>query len=328
MNHQPVDRAPRDLWLAHPIESGSTDALAELNVRFPSDIAQIDLRAPLAGKRHKAGGRSEPHTLDAWGCVAAVEGRGPAAAAAPLADNARVAAYCPPAELLAPARFAAVNRGCAGTTRFTLAWSDVQPFGRMQALRGGENALADLSSGNKESRQLLAKLHDHFRREMELWGETEIDAVAIHDDFAAVPSLRVSSRLWRQVLKPLYRNYCEILRGKDKFVFFCSDGSVSDFFGELADIGFDAIYVQAATADLSQLAADYRGRAAFWIDLGGPGIAPPRTYDQVRQEVRRVRKLLDFGSGIIARCRWEPGTPMRNVAAFFEEWMLALPAGA
>ena len=125
LNHQPVDRAPRDLWLAHSIESGWTDALAELNVRFPSDMAQIDLRT-VAGKRHKPGGRPEPSPIDAWGCTAAVEGRGAAGAAAPpLADDQQIAAYCPPAELLAPARFSAVNRGCAGTTRFTLAWSDV-----------------------------------------------------------------------------------------------------------------------------------------------------------------------------------------------------------
>ena len=120
LNHQPVDRAPHNLCLAHAVESGWTDALAELNVRFPSDIAQIDLRTTAAGKRHKGGGRSEPHPVDAWGCTAA---------APPLADDERIAAYSPPGELLAPARFAAVNRGCAGTTRFTLAWSDVQPLG-------------------------------------------------------------------------------------------------------------------------------------------------------------------------------------------------------
>ena len=81
------------------------------------------------------------------------------------------------------------------------------------------------------------------------------------------------------------------------------------------------------TVDLGQLAKDCRGRVAFWIDLGVDGCRPAATHEDVREEVRRVRKLLDFGSGIIARCRWAPGTPLRNVAAFFEEWMIAASRG-
>jgi len=34
---------------------------------------------------------------------------------------------------------------------------------------------------------------------------------------------------------------------------------------------------------------------------------------------------LDFGAGgVVAQCAWKPGTPIRNVAKFFEEWMVSL----
>ncbi len=330
LNHQPVDRAPRDLWLMPGTETRCPDAVAELGLRFPGDIARIELKSAV-GKRHKApSGRTGPHTTDAWGCTWQVGPHGEPGPLehSPLAEADKVAEYVPPAEVLEAARFSAAGRGCAGGTRFALAGSDVQPLGRMLALRGPDNALADLTSNKKETRQLLAKVHEHFRRELELWAGTDVDGVTIHDELGTTPMLRVASRLWRQILKPLYRDYCQLLHDKDKFAFFHGEGKVADFFNDLIEVGFDAIYVPTATVDLEWLAKECRGRVAFWIDFGVERLASPTTHEDVREEVRRLRKLLDFGSGIIARCPWAPGTPPRNVAAFFEEWMTPLPAGA
>jgi uroporphyrinogen decarboxylase len=329
LNHQPVDRAPRDLWLLPGAETRAPEALAELNLRFPSDLAEIELKSA-AGKRHKASSvRPGPYWTDAWGCTWQLGPYGELGPLhqAPLAEADKIAAYQPPAEALEAAKFAAASRSCAGSTRFTLAHSDVQPLGRMQALRGPDNALADLTSGKKESRALLARLDAHFRRELDLWAATDVDAVAIHDPLGTA-AVRTASRLWRQILKPLYRDYCRILHDHDKFAFFSSEGKVADFFNDLIEVGFDAIHTPVPMVDLEQLAKEYRGRSTFWIDPGAERLSPPATHEDVREEVRRVRRLLDFGSGVIARAPWGPGTPLRNVAAFFEEWMTPLPAGA
>ena len=310
------------------LETECAEALAEMNLRFPSDIAQVDGKL-VQGKRHKAVPPRAGHRhVDAWGCTWQTDahgGLGPLVES-PLAEAGKMAAYMPPAEMLETARFAAVNRLCEASSRFMLVWSDVQPLGRMQALRGPEAALADFTEGKKDARGLLARLHEHFRREMELWAASDVDGVAIHDEPGA-GSLRASSKLWR-LLKPLYRDYCQALHDRDKFAFFYSEGKIGDLYGELIALGFDAIYAQAPLVDLERLAESYRGQVAFWVDLGCQRIAPPSTHEEIRAEVRRVRKLLDFGSGIIARCPWGPGTPLANVAAFFEEWMTPLLAGA
>jgi hypothetical protein len=330
LNHQPVDRAPRDLCLLQSLETQFADAVAEMGIRFPTDIAQIDVKSP-HGKRHKAAAaRPANQYADAWGCTWHIGPQGGPAAIheSPLADESKIAAYAPPAEMLDAARFAAASQMADHANRFALAWSDVQPLGRALALRGPDVAMAELIEGNKALRQLLTRLHEHFCREMELWADSGVDGVVIRDDLGAAGSLRVTSKLWRQVLKPMYRQYCEILRAKDKFVFFYSDGKTSDFFGELVELGFDAIHVQTPAADLEHLAESYRGQVTFWIEFGTERIAPPSTHEDIREEVRQVRRFLDFGSGLIARCDWAPGTPMRNVVAFFEEWMMPLPAGA
>ena len=198
----------------------------------------------------------------------------------------------------------------------------------MHALRGPQAALAELTEGRKDATRLLARLHEHFRREIELWAASDVDGVAISDELGCGASPRHASKLWRHTLKPLYGEYCQILHAADKFAFFHSEGKITDFFGDLVDLGFDAIYAQTSLADVDVLAKAHRGRVAFWLDLGLRQIAAPATQAEIRAEVRRVRNLLDYGSGVIARCPWGPETPLNNVAAFFEEWMVPLAAGA
>ena len=49
LNHEPVARVARDLWLPHGEESIPAEELAEMNVRYPSDIVQPEV-APAARK--------------------------------------------------------------------------------------------------------------------------------------------------------------------------------------------------------------------------------------------------------------------------------------
>ena len=82
-----------------------------------------------------------------------------------------MATYEPPAELLDPARFGKVNPICEGTGRFTLASSEVRPLDRLRQLRGPETAVSELCDGNQDLCELLAKLHEFFRKEVDFGQE-------------------------------------------------------------------------------------------------------------------------------------------------------------
>jgi hypothetical protein len=57
-------------------------------------------------------------------------------------------------------------------------------------------------------------------------------------------------------------------------------------------------------------------------------LSPSSARPDIHEEVLRVRRALDYGiGGVIAQCSWGPETPLRNLAAFFEEWILPLPVG-
>ncbi len=328
--HEAVDRAPRDLWVAPAVEMFHADEVAEMRFRYPSDIIRPEFRWPRGVRAKGDPGEVGEHT-DAWGCIWQVFRRGMPGEVTghPLADLAQIATYHPPWELLEKANLSTVGRSCAATPRFVLAWSDVRPFERLQLLHGPAATRAELASPGRALRDLLAMLHDFSCREIEMWASTDVDGVAFADNWGSTHSLVIPRQVWRDLFKPLYRRYCEILRLRDKFVFFRYGGNVAEILEDLVEIGVDAVNVDLFLTDLDVLAEKLRGRITFWGEIDRQRILPFGTPGEVRTAVGRVRAALDQGrGGVIARCEWGPGVPFRNVAAVFEQWLAPMPVHA
>ncbi len=330
LNHQPVDRAPRDLWIAPGVEASLADEIAELLIRYPIDLVKPDFQYP-QGERAKGTPHEVGEYTDAWGCVWRVAHRGMMGELrhSPLADLRQLAHYRPPYELLAPTAFTRVNRSCASTSQFVLAWSETRPFERLQCLHGPEATFVDLAHGTKELRHLLEMLHDFSLRDLETWAATDVDGVVFMDDWGSQTSLLISPEVWRELFKPLYRDYCDLLHRHDKFVFFHSDGFIADIFHDLIEVGIDAINSQLFCMDIESLAEHFRDRVTFWGEIDRQWTLPLGTPHDVQTAVQRVRKALDFGrGGLIAQCEWSQGVPFHNLAAVFESWMQPLLAHA
>ena len=327
---QTTDRAPRDLWVVPGIEMLRQDELAEMNFRYPPDIIRPEFHAP---KAHRAKGTpcEVGEYTDPWGCVWQVTKRGMVGEVRgrPLADLGQIAGYRPPWELLEKVNLAPVSRSVAATSRFVLAWSEIRPFERLQFLHGEAASQAALSAGDKAVRGLLDMVHDFFCREAEVWASTDVDGVAFRDDWGSNHSLLIPADAWRDLFKPLYRQYVEILHARDKFAFFHSDGYIADVFDDLVEIGIDAINAELPLMDIESLAERSRGRTTFWGGVDQRRVLPFGTPEEVRSAVRRLRTALDFGQGgLIAQCKWGINVPFANMAAFFEQWLAPAPSHA
>ncbi len=247
LNHQPIDRAPRDLWLSTGIEAARRDDVAEINMRFPSDFVNVEITTespPL--KRHKEPTLKEGKYTDLWGCVWKQGHVDSSAvlASSPLTGALSVADFRPPTELLDAARFAKINAACANTGLFALGHSQLRPLERLCQLRGPETALRELAEGNVELRDLLGRLRDFFCLEAERWAKTEVDAVVLEDDLAWPARSATSLRLWRALIRPFFRDFCEVLHDRDKFAFFRFHGPLHDLLGDMIEIGIDAVHAQ------------------------------------------------------------------------------------
>jgi hypothetical protein len=183
-------------------------------------LAQPEIPPSFGKKPQGKNNRSEEFT-DAWGCTwqKSSPGQTPVLKNSPLTEKGKIAEYSPPFELIDPVRFSKVNKSCENSNRFMLAWSETRLFDRLRFLRG-DAALIDLARGTKDIRYLLKMLHEFFCKELEMWSNTEVDGVMIRDDWGTEDSLVIAPEMWRDIFKPLYRDYCKILHDRDKFVFF------------------------------------------------------------------------------------------------------------
>lgn len=326
LNHQSVDRAPRDLRTVAAVEKGRADELAELLARYPLDIERADYKYP-RGERAKGRPYEGGQYTDAWGCVWRVAEPGTVGEVCghPLANLADAAHYRPPMELLDVGKIARVNQSCAGSNRFVLAWTQTRPFARLHYLCGNAAVQAHLNHAGGPMRSLLAMLHEFACQELQMWADSDVDGVAFMDDWSQQDSLAVAPATFRAVFKPLYREYCEILHAKDKFVFCSCDGPIGDIFGDLVETGIDAITCQLGGMNLERLASDFRGRVTFWGEIDRQHSLRCGKPDDIRHAVRRLRSALDFGrGGLIAQCQWESKAPFSNIAALFDAWLQPL----
>ena len=207
-----------------------------------------------------------------------------------------------------------------------LAWTETRPFERLQFLRGPEAALADLAHGSGEMRRLLALLHDFFCKRLTLWAQSDVDGVAFRDDWGSPTSLLVRLQMWRELFKPLYRDYCDILHAHDKYAFFHSDGVIAEILADLIEVGVDAVHTQLFCMDIERLAGAFRNKITFWGEIDRQRVLPLGKVGEVRAAVDRVRRAFDFGrGGLIAQCQWGLRVPWHNVAAVFDQWLRPLP---
>ncbi len=317
------DRAPRELWSLAGVgmlRKAELDAVCE---RYPSDFAGPNGRYGASPVQKGASGEVGTYTDD-WGCEWTVAEIGVCGEVKnpPLADWSRLDGWSPPWELLDDADFSEVNASCAGTDKFVKAGTHVRPFERLQFLRGSENLFVDLMVQPDEFKHLCKLIHAFNLRDVEMWAKTAVDAVGFMDDWGTQNSLLISPELWRAVFKPMYKEYCDILKDHRKYVFFHSDGHIADIYPDLIEIGVDAVNSQLFCMNIEELARRFKGKVTFWGEICRQNILPFGTVEEVRAAVRRVRRAFDDGSGgVIAQCEWGVRDPRENIEAVFETWM-------
>ena len=314
------ERTPRQLWVLPWAERTWPAELAAIRARFPDDIVQSPafLREPLK----TSGDEYAPGVfVDEWGCrfenrQYGIIGEVKEPLVETWADLDRVR---PPRERLT-VDVRKVDDFCAASGAFVQARTVVRPFELIQFLRGPENLYVDLAERPDGLFRLIEKVHGFFLEELELWASTEVDALFFADDWGSQKSLLISPALWREVFKPLYRDYAEIAHKHGKYIFMHSDGHIAAIFPDIVEIGVDAINSQVFCMDVEDLGRRFAGKITFWGEVDRQRLLPYGTSDDVRAAVRRARRAFDRHGGVIAQCEFGIGARPENVVAVFEAW--------
>lgn len=312
---RPFDRIPRTYTPVPGFFTNHPGAYEQLLERFPPDTADSGYEPPPGATQ------GDPYAVgtyvDEWGCVfenvhAGVIGQ----VREPRLKSWRgLADLRPPLHLID--NLDAVQRACSVTDGFTLSAWPVQPFERMQFLRGTAALFKDLITQPAELWRLRDLVHEFYLAWIDAWCATPVDAIFLADDWGTQVQMLIRPQLWRDFFKPLYAEYIGRAHAAGKFVYMHSDGQITAILDDLIEIGLDALNGQVTCMDYEELHAAYRGRLTFWGQMDRQHMLCFGTPAEAAQAARDFYHYLadEHGSRVVAQMHLEPDARPENAAA-------------
>lgn len=317
------DRVPRHLWRLPGVRMYRQEEVDAVLAKYPEDITRLELEYGKGKKTRGTRYRRGEVASDEWGCEWHVleDGVTGEVKDPPIKNLSEVRNLKGPYEILEGANFSKVNQMCAETDTFMLGWTTVRPFERMQFLFGTEKLFIELSYASKEIRRLRDIVHEFFMEELRRWIETDVDGLSFMDDWGHQRGLLISPEMWRDLFKPLYKDYCDLIHSKNKYAFFHSDGCIEQIYPELIEVGVDAVNSQLFCMDIEEIGRKCKGKITFWGEIDRQRILAFGTKEEVAEAVKRVKNALwTAEGGIIAQCEFGLKDPIENIETVFETW--------
>lgn len=297
--------------------------MERLEARYPQDVVPNGYRLPpgaTSGDPFAVG-----EYIDEWGCVftnvqAGIIGE----VKTPLIQSyTDLDSFKPPMHLT-QLNYDEIQRTCEAATGFTMSGLPLQPFERMQFLRGTENLYMDLALQPADVLRLRDFVHEFNLAYLEAWCRTSCDCVFIADDWGTQQSTLIHPQMWRDMFKPLYRDYINRAKSAGKYVYMHSDGMIIDLIEDLIELGLDAINAQVTCMDMSELHRRYAGRITFWGQMDRQHMLCFGTTDNARQHARDFYRQLKSpeGGNVVCQMHIEPTARPENVEAVLSEFEL------
>jgi len=320
LNFEGPARAPRQLWTLPWAWIHHADEVQAIVEEFPSDFDGVDgnysERARQSGDPYKPG-----LFTDDWGCtfVNIHEGVIGEVKQPLIGDwDADVEKVHIPREWLTfdPA---SVNRECGMKDAFIMAGCCPRPFERLQFLRGTEDLYVDLADPPDAMLAFMKRMHAFYCELFEKWAATDVDGVGFMDDWGSQKNLLISPAMWREIFKPMYRDFAEIAHSAGKKIFMHSDGCITSIYPDLVELGIDAVNSQLFCMGVENL-APFAGRITFWGEIDRQHLLPYGTLEDIDEAVARVKQTLWRNGGCIAQCEFSAGARPENVREVFAAW--------
>lgn len=142
---------------------------------------------------------------------------------------------------------------------------------------------------------------------------------ASEDDRGSQRSLLIRPEMWRELFRPMYRDYIDIAKRHGKKIFIHSDGYIPDILPDLVEMGLDAINSQIFCMGVENL-RPFAGKITFWGEIDRQHLLVEGSTADIEKAVKAVRENLWQDGGCIAQCEFGPGANPENVYAVFRAW--------
>ena len=190
-------------------------------------------------------------------------------------------------------------------------------------IRGFENVLMDIVAEEDFFGELLDKLTELFLALVGHCKDVPGDAIMFGDDWGIQRGVTVGPDRWRKFFKPRWAKIYDATHAQGKKVITHCCGSIADIMGDVVEIGLDvleSVQPEAYGMNPYELKKQWGDKLAFWGCLGSQSTLQFGTPDDIRNEVRKLRREMSKGGGfILAPAKdLQPGTPIENAVAAVE----------
>ncbi|MHC4961969.1 MAG: uroporphyrinogen decarboxylase family protein [Planctomycetota bacterium] len=327
LNFDTPERMPRQTWKLPWADIHIPECVKEINEKYPNDLVTAEgFYKPSA--KVKGGMFEVGEYIDEWGVIwnnaqAGIIGevKDPV-----LKDFSDTSVVTPPYDTLPVDEDDfrnKVNEFCKNTDKFVQAGCCPRPWERYQFIRGTQNSLMDVMMLDDGPRGVLDTIHEFYMKEIELWCSTDVDAISFMDDWGSQLQLLIPPKIWRNVFKPMYKDYCDLAHANGKHALMHSDGNITEIYEDLIEVGVDAINSQLFCMDMEDLEKRAKGKITFWGEIDRQHVLPSKNPQDGRDAVRKVAKhLYDPKGGIIAQFELGAGANPETALAIHSEWQI------
>jgi uroporphyrinogen decarboxylase len=196
-------------------------------------------------------------------------------------------------------------------------------FERSWIMRGFENFLLDVSINPDFVEESLDRMMNLYLELVDITCQLPVDGILFGDDWGEQRGVILGPKRWRQLLKPRWARIYERVHMHGKIVFHHSCGSVADIMPDIIEIGMDFLesaQPEAAGMNPYELKKKWGDQIGFWGCLGSQSVIPFGTPEQIKAEIRLLRKEMGRNGGyIMAPAKpLQLETPIENAVAILE----------
>ena len=263
---------------------------------------------------------------DAWGCVweFPIDGLEGIVSGHPLADWSALETWRPPDPLTQgdrgpvdwPTALANVRKAKEAGSLTSGGTAHGYLFMRLYYLRGFENVMEDLATGEPRLQKLIDILVEHNSVIVNQWLSAGVDIIEFAEDLGTQTASCIGPKHFARWITPAYSKLMQPAKQSNALVALHSDGYIMDIMDELLVAGVDIINPQDLCNGIDNLAREVKGRACIRLDIDRQKIVPFGTRAEIRGLIEEeVRKLGSPEGGLEMIAGIYPPTPAENIDA-------------
>lgn len=206
--------------------------------------------------------------------------------------------------------------------RFVMGAIGFSLYERAWILRGIEPVLSDFLVNPSFINELFDKIIDFNLVITKRLCRFPIDAFHFGDDWGQQHGMIIDPDLWRSLFKNRLRRLYDAVHDSGVPVSIHSCGDITDIIPDLIEIGVNMITpLQAEALDFNFLKREYGNYLTFWGGVSTQRTLPYGTPDDVRAEIRDLKRVLGKNGGYILAPSHElqGDVPLENMLAFIDE---------